>query len=860
MNHESQLCPKCGAPIPEGSPHGLCPKCLMAAAAATNDTGQATGVRPPPPAREEVAAAFPQLEVLELIGQGGMGAVFKARQPKLDRFVALKILARSRSESAAFAERFTREGRVLARLSHPGIVAVHDFGQEDGFFYLLMEYVDGVNLRQAMRAGRFTPEEALAVAPKICEALQFAHNEGVLHRDIKPENILLDSKGRVKIADFGIAKLVGELGREDAITESGSRLGTPHYMAPEQIERPGEVDHRADIYSLGVVFYEMLTGELPIGRFAPPSEKSAADPRLDEVVFRALEKEPCRRQQSAEEVKTQVETISGQPTASPQAVDQSKVPWRKWALFQTLGLASAALIAGWCWRFKTAEAVDANLFARGFIIMGALFYSYGLPMRLRMRPMNAMFGARFREAFDSERRWYEINAYAGGRIMAWSALMAAIGAVGFFQLPGKTYVSHASWMVLATGLMPWMETKIWLAGTKSAKPSRRRRWILQGIRCVATALVFAIFVRTFVAEPYRVMGDAVAPELPGGSRCIVWKLARPTVGDIVIFERHGDYFGERQVTEQQARVAELDRQIQLVQKTAPEVVTDILPTLSIQAPNVAKTLPLFQETLAMESWMARVGVGDNHPRMKSLHAQEKAYRTILSDGIESIKKAQANQLALAKDKLKALEARLEGLGKFQTGRVVAIEGSKFIIGRNGVPPFPVSLEEIVGRIFLSTRTQATAAAPKPAARALKAFNSADATISKDVSLDADHAWMVDSAQAQVVRLFEVSNPGVDDCVVIYRAKLKTEGLKGRAYLEMLCRFPQFGEAFSRGLDNPVSGSNDWASYQIPFFLKKGEKPDLIKLNLVVEGAGRVWIKDVELSAAPMASPQSFFLK
>src|ERR1700742_4265264 len=126
MNDENKLCPKCGAAIPAGSPHGLCPKCLMAAAAATNDTGNPSSVRPPPPRREEVAAAFPQLEVIELIGQGGMGAGFKARQPKLDRVVALKILARSRSESAAFAERFTREGRMLARLNHPGIVTVHD--------------------------------------------------------------------------------------------------------------------------------------------------------------------------------------------------------------------------------------------------------------------------------------------------------------------------------------------------------------------------------------------------------------------------------------------------------------------------------------------------------------------------------------------------------------------------------------------------------------------------------------------------------------------------------------------------------------------------------------------------------------
>ena len=247
----------------------------------------------PAPDLQTVQAAFPQLEILGLAGQGGMGWVYKARQPKLDRLVALKLLPASLAErDAAFAGRFEREGQLLARLHHPNIVAVHDSGRAGDFFYLLMEYVDGVNLRQAMRAKRFTPAQALAIVPAVCDALQFAHEEGVLHRDIKPENILLDGKGRVKLADFGIAKLIGDHdgllnpvdGRDAASgwTQSGSVLGTPSYMAPEQRRMPSEVDHRADIYSLGVVFYELLTGELPTGSIPVPSAKSAADPRVDD--------------------------------------------------------------------------------------------------------------------------------------------------------------------------------------------------------------------------------------------------------------------------------------------------------------------------------------------------------------------------------------------------------------------------------------------------------------------------------------------------------------------------------------------------------------------------------------------------
>ena len=280
-------CPKCQAPLPDDAPHGLCPKCLLAAVATPTEAGQpARSIATPP--LETVAASFPQLEILELIGSGGMGFVYKARQPRLDRCVALKLLPQSLAADPAFAERFNREARLLARLNHPGIVTVHDFGQSGGFFFLLMEYVAGVNLRQAMEAGRFTPHQALALVPKICEALQYAHDEGVLHRDIKPSNILLDTRGRVKIADFGIAKLMGERTPDATLTSSGAAIGTPQYMAPEQLEHPQDVDQRADVYSLGVVFYELLTGELPIGRFAPPSQKSAVDSRVDEVVLHAL--------------------------------------------------------------------------------------------------------------------------------------------------------------------------------------------------------------------------------------------------------------------------------------------------------------------------------------------------------------------------------------------------------------------------------------------------------------------------------------------------------------------------------------------------------------------------------------------
>ena len=310
---EKRLCPGCQKPLPPDVPLGLCPACLIQAGFKTGSEsgGETTGFLPPPV--EQVAKLFPQLEIIALIGKGGMGAVYKARQPALERFVALKILPPAVAGAAGFAERFNREARALARLVHPNIVAVHDFGQAGGLHFLLMEFVDGANLREVERAGRLAPEQALAIVPQICEALQFAHNEGIVHRDIKPENILLDKKGRVKITDFGIAKIVGQSAGKTSLTGAKDVVGTPHYMAPEQIEHASLVDHRADIFSLGVVFYEMLTGELPLGKFQPPSHKVQVDVRLDEVVLHALEKEPDRRYQQVSEVKTQVETIATTP-------------------------------------------------------------------------------------------------------------------------------------------------------------------------------------------------------------------------------------------------------------------------------------------------------------------------------------------------------------------------------------------------------------------------------------------------------------------------------------------------------------------------------------------------------------------
>ncbi|HXF10543.1 MAG TPA: protein kinase [Desulfuromonadaceae bacterium] len=285
------------------------------------------------PTPEEVARLFPQLEVLQCLGRGGMGVVYKARQPRLDRVVALKILSPEKENDPRFAARFEREARALARLHHPNIVTLYDFGEVEGRFYLLMEFVNGVTLRDLYHARKLSTAEALDIVQYICDALQYARQQNIVHCDIKPENILLDKNGTVKIADFGIARMVGP--GTGALPGDENVVGTPQYMSPEQREKPQAVDYRSDIFSLGVVFYEMLTGELPGKEFQLPSRKVSVDVRLDEIVLRALEREPERRYQNVGQIKTDLQTV-----ATGMAPDIGRARPVAWLIVMSLAVAA----------------------------------------------------------------------------------------------------------------------------------------------------------------------------------------------------------------------------------------------------------------------------------------------------------------------------------------------------------------------------------------------------------------------------------------------------------------------------------------------------------------------------------------
>lgn len=269
-----------------------------------------------PPSVERMQTLLPQYEFIALVGRGGMGAVYKARQNSLDRFVAVKILPMDIVDhhEANFVERFKNEARTMAKLSHPAIVAVHDSGQTaEGQLYFAMEFISGTDVAKMIRSqGRLPPEQTLGICMRVCEALQCAHAHGVIHRDIKPANILIDSDAQVKVADFGLAK-ASDPGLA-GFTRTDVAMGTPDFIAPETLIAGMVTDHRVDLYAVGVMLYNMLTGEIPRGVFQPPSVKAGTDARFDDIVSKAMQTDRERRHQTAAELRDELNAILTVPS------------------------------------------------------------------------------------------------------------------------------------------------------------------------------------------------------------------------------------------------------------------------------------------------------------------------------------------------------------------------------------------------------------------------------------------------------------------------------------------------------------------------------------------------------------------
>ncbi len=359
MPDPSPSCPECSAALPADASPGECPSCaarraLRDAASEAEVEGSdrvpahlvmSTEARPelalaeaatrsvgaPEPSPDSLIGRvrrIPGLTGVEPIGRGGMGLVFRARQAELDREVAVKVIAPHLARAAGFRERFTREARTLAALDHPHVVRVHDFGLQEDLPYLVMELVGGGTLRDEVARGPLALDRALEVLEQVGGALSAAHAQGWIHRDIKPENVLLTRDGEVKVADFGLARLISP-SDDERVTTQGVAVGTPRYMAPEQRERPEAVDHRADVYALGLLAFELLAGWLPTSDSFPSLSKVAGiDEALEEVVLRALERDPARRFSSIDAMLAALRAASGARHPSG-GVPVVGIPWRR---------------------------------------------------------------------------------------------------------------------------------------------------------------------------------------------------------------------------------------------------------------------------------------------------------------------------------------------------------------------------------------------------------------------------------------------------------------------------------------------------------------------------------------------------
>jgi serine/threonine protein kinase len=336
---DPNLTPDAAEPLPEDAPPSQ-PE--DASPSQPEDSAAQSQPLPDAPAAPQFEAELPYAEELQawldgryivesFLGQGGMGAVYQGLQMPLRRPVAIKILRKQTGQDDfEFEERFKREAYAMASMTHPNIVHVYDCGDAgDSFLFISMELVEGGDLSEALAKGQITPEVALAMIGPICDGLEAAHERGIVHRDIKPANIFLTSEGKPKVADFGLAKKFDV--QETMMTKAGLGMGTPDYAAPEQYDQLPDIDHRADIYALGVMFYQMLTGRLPRGAYKTPSESVPVDPRLDDVVRKAMQQNRDERYQNVADMRKDIESIlatwfaaPAEPVRSPPAPDMRR--------------------------------------------------------------------------------------------------------------------------------------------------------------------------------------------------------------------------------------------------------------------------------------------------------------------------------------------------------------------------------------------------------------------------------------------------------------------------------------------------------------------------------------------------------
>src|SRR5262245_17118725 len=351
MSPTLKLCPNCGRPVPPDAPAELCPSCLVRGAFSQDGSfteskaGLADTLHIVIPEEVALPEGAPKrlgsYDLLEKIAQGGMGVVYKARHTGLDRIVALKMIRSGVLATPRDVERFQREARSAAKLHHPNVVTIHDIGEQDGQHYYTMDYVPGENLAERARTRPFSPRQAAEITADMAAAIHYAHQQGVLHRDIKPANVILTPDQQPRVLDFGLALILTD---DSNLTQTGTPVGSPSYMPPEQAAgQTRRIDARSDVYSLGAMLYELLTGHAPFraastmetlrlvieNEVVPPRRLNPALPAdLETICLKCLEKDPDRRYQTAQELGEELGRFIRDEPILARPVSQGEKVWR----------------------------------------------------------------------------------------------------------------------------------------------------------------------------------------------------------------------------------------------------------------------------------------------------------------------------------------------------------------------------------------------------------------------------------------------------------------------------------------------------------------------------------------------------
>jgi uncharacterized protein (TIGR03067 family) len=828
--------------------------------------------------------------VQELLGVGGMGSVYKAEHLLMERPVALKLISHSLTSNPLMVERFRREVKTAARLKHPNIVMAYDAEQAGDSHFLVMEYVEGKSLaRLVSEQGRLPVRQACDYVRQAALGLQHAHESGMVHRDIKPQNLMLTPEGQVKILDFGLARFALESAPKGALLEAptadvaaargseagaasltqvGTVMGTPDYIAPEQATDAHTADIRADIYSLGCTLYDLLAGHAPfpegtvVAKVKAQMERSPkpltglrddVPPELVRVIERMMAKDPAQRYQTPAEVAAAL-----QPFAASSPIK----PRRRWRALAAAGaLAAGILLAGVI--YVQTDKGEFVIETRDEKI-AVMVNEKGVKIRDQANGREYLLKA---GAHDVRTGDYEVIV---------SELPEGIEIEG-----GKIFTVKRGVRVVATAKLRARRDQQLAANTDRELIQGVWRGVAgfamgQQIREEDARQVIVTFVDDtmetnegrgrFVLDPrptpkrIKVTADAAEfPEMQG-----VYSLDGNTLRIYMSTPEHGPIttFGGKvgvEITLRRDELQQTDQQriqgtwkgvsASLQGQEMPEAILKAIgPSITFTDKKVTwKANPIPEAREILGGMLAKFSL-DGVFSLDPAKSPKTIDLTVLGAGAKTPLGTPAPRALLGIYKLEGDFLEL----------CIAIDPDH-------VEERPTKFASIAGKFIAhvklqrhSTRSISRRAAlleelhrrnAGPKGKLINSFGVGFKPITRDLIED-DGSWRLDVSQERLVRLYDVQPP-LEDCLVTYRAKMKTALAKGKAYLEMWVRMPQGGEFFTRGVLNPVSGMSDWTTVEVPFALQKDERPDLFKLCVHVDGAGAVWIKDIEMWQAPL---------